>query len=91
LQLGNKLSPSEIQHETPQRSPSSSIGGLPIWLSPVHPFPYTQGMEKLSKVFVAVFTTKFLTSIVCFLAGVLLMKGLGNYYGFNWISALAAQ
>jgi hypothetical protein len=48
-------------------------------------------MEKLSKAFVAVFTTKFLTSIACFLAGVLLMKGLGDYYGFTWISALAAQ
>jgi hypothetical protein len=48
-------------------------------------------MQKLSKVFVAVFTTKFLASIACFLAGVLLMKGLGSYYGFNWISALAAQ
>jgi hypothetical protein len=48
-------------------------------------------MKKLSKMFVAVFTTKFLVSIVWFLAGVLLMKGLGNYYGFNWISALAAQ
>jgi hypothetical protein len=48
-------------------------------------------MEKLSKIFVAVFTTKFLVSIACFLAGVLLIKGLGNYYGFNWISALAAQ
>lgn len=48
-------------------------------------------MEKLSKVYVAVFTTKFLASIACFLAGVLLMKGLSNYYDFNWISALAAQ
>jgi hypothetical protein len=48
-------------------------------------------MEKLSKLFVAVFTAKFLVSIACFLAGVLLMRGLGNYYGFNWISALAAQ
>jgi hypothetical protein len=64
---------------------------LAIWLSLAHPFPYTQGMQKLLKIFVAVFTTKFLTSIVCFLAGVLLMKALGNYYGFNWISALAAQ
>jgi hypothetical protein len=48
-------------------------------------------MEKLSKVYVAVFTTKFLASIACFLAGVLLMKGLSNYYDVNWISALAAQ
>jgi hypothetical protein len=48
-------------------------------------------MQKLSKIFVAVFTTKFLASIACFLAGVLLMKGLGNYYEFDWISALAAQ
>jgi hypothetical protein len=48
-------------------------------------------MEKLSKIFVAVFTTKFLASIVCFLAGVLLMKGLSNYYDFSWISALAAE
>ena len=48
-------------------------------------------MEKFSKVYVAVFTTKFLASIACFLAGVLPMKGLGNYYGFDWISALAAQ
>jgi hypothetical protein len=67
------------------------LAGGPIWLSPVKPFPYTQGMEKLSKLYFAVFTTKFLASIACFLAGVLLMKGLGNYYGFNGISALAAQ
>jgi hypothetical protein len=67
------------------------LAGSPIWLSPVKPFAYTQGMEKISKLFVAVFTTKFLAAIACFLAGVLLMKGLGNYYGFNWLSALAAQ
>jgi hypothetical protein len=48
-------------------------------------------MEKLPTVFVAVFTTKFLASIVCFLAGVLLMKSLSNYYDFSWISALAAE
>jgi hypothetical protein len=48
-------------------------------------------MQKLSKVYVAVFTTKFLGSIACFLAGILLMKGLGYSYGFDWISALAAQ
>jgi hypothetical protein len=48
-------------------------------------------MEKLSQMFILVFTTKILTSIVCFLAGVLLMKGLSNYYDFEWISALAAQ
>jgi hypothetical protein len=48
-------------------------------------------MEKLPKIFAAVFTTKFRASIACFLAGVLLMKGLSNYYEFNWISALAAQ
>jgi hypothetical protein len=48
-------------------------------------------MQKLSKIYVMVFTTKFLASIAYFLAGVLLMRGLGNYYGFNWLSALAAQ
>jgi hypothetical protein len=64
---------------------------MSIWLSPAEPFPYTQGMKKLSKIFVAAFTTKTLVSIACFLAGVLFMKGLGGYYGFNWISALAAQ
>jgi hypothetical protein len=48
-------------------------------------------MEKLSKLFVAVFTTGFLAYIVCLLAGVLLMKGLSNYYDFDWISALASQ
>jgi hypothetical protein len=48
-------------------------------------------MEKLSKVYVAAFTMKTLVSIACFLAGVLFMKGLGDYYGLNWISALAAQ
>jgi hypothetical protein len=48
-------------------------------------------MEKLSKIFVAVFTTTFLASIVCFLAGVVLMKSLSNYYDFSWISALAAE
>jgi len=45
-------------------------------------------MQKLSKLYVAVFTTKFLSSIACFLAGVLLMKGLGHSYGFNWITVL---
>ena len=48
-------------------------------------------MPKLSKLFVAVFTTKFLAAIVCFLAGVLFMKGLSYYYDFNWISVLAAE
>jgi hypothetical protein len=48
-------------------------------------------MEKLSKVYVAVFTTKFLASIVCFLTGVLLMKALSNYYDFSWIRAFAAE
>jgi hypothetical protein len=70
---------------------SGSGSGFSIWLSPIKPFAYTQGMQKLSKVYGAVFTTKFLAFIACFLAGVLLMKGLGNYYGFDWISALAAQ
>jgi ABC-type iron transport system FetAB permease component len=62
-----------------------------ISLSPAQDFPYRRGMQKLSKLFVAVFTTKFLASIVCFLAGVLLMKGLSYYYDFNWINALAAE
>jgi hypothetical protein len=48
-------------------------------------------MKQLSQIFTLVFTTKTLTSIVCILATVLLMKGLGNYYDFDWTSALAAQ
>jgi hypothetical protein len=52
---------------------------------------YKPGMDHLSKLFGAAFTTRTLGSIACFLAGLLLMKGLGDYYGFNWISALAAQ
>jgi hypothetical protein len=48
-------------------------------------------MKRLSQIFTLVFTTKFLTSIVCVLIAVLLMKGLSNYYEFDWKSALAAQ
>jgi hypothetical protein len=48
-------------------------------------------MKKLSQIFTLVFTTKFLTSIVCVLMAVLLTKGLSNYYDFDWTSALAAQ
>jgi hypothetical protein len=48
-------------------------------------------VKKLSQTFALVFTTKILTSIVCILAAVLLMKGLSNYYDFDWITALAAQ
>jgi hypothetical protein len=48
-------------------------------------------MKKLSQIFTLVFTTKILTSIVCTLAAALLMKGLSNYYDFDWTSALAAQ
>jgi hypothetical protein len=62
-----------------------------IWLSPFKRFDYMRDMENLPKLIAAAFTTKTLVSIACFLAGVLLMKGLGDYYGFNWISALAAQ
>jgi hypothetical protein len=86
-----RITATKSSARTPQRLGRVAAGGFSIWLSPIKPFPYTQSMEKLSKVFVAVFTTKFLASIACFLAGVLLMQGLGNYYGFNWISALAAQ
>jgi hypothetical protein len=75
------------QKRTEQLGP----GALPILLSPAQHFSYTQRMEKLSQIFILVFTTRFLTSIICFLAGVLLMKGLSNYYDFDWISALAAQ
>jgi hypothetical protein len=48
-------------------------------------------MEKLSNLCVAVFTTNFLTRIACFLASILLLKGLGHYYDFSWINALASQ
>jgi hypothetical protein len=48
-------------------------------------------MEKYLKVLTAVFTTRTLVQIVCVLAAVLAMKGLGVYYGFDWASALAAQ
>jgi hypothetical protein len=48
-------------------------------------------MEKYLKVLAAVFTTRTLLQIVCVLAAILVMKGLGIYYGFDWASALAAQ
>ena len=48
-------------------------------------------MEKYMKVLAAVFTTRTLVQIVCVLAAILVMKGLGIYYGFDWASALAAQ
>ena len=48
-------------------------------------------MKKLSQIFTLVFTTKFLTSIVCVLVAVLLMKGLSNHYDFDWTIALATQ
>jgi hypothetical protein len=38
-----------------------------------------------------VFSTRTLVLIACVLGGVLLMKGLGAYYGFDWVTALAAQ
>jgi hypothetical protein len=37
------------------------------------------------------FSTKTLVFIVCVLGGVLVMKSLGAYYGFNWATALASQ
>jgi hypothetical protein len=60
-------------------------------LSPASHFPYRQGMKKLSQIFTLVFTTKFLTSMVCVLVAVLLLKGLSNYYDFDWTIALVAQ
>ena len=48
-------------------------------------------MENYLKVLAAFFTTRMLVQIACVLAGILVMKGLGAYYGFNWASALAAQ
>jgi hypothetical protein len=41
--------------------------------------------------FSKVFSTRTLVLIACVLGGVLFMKGLGVYYGFNWATALAAQ
>jgi hypothetical protein len=38
-----------------------------------------------------VFSTRTLVLIACVLGGVLFMKSLGAYYGFNWATALAAQ
>jgi hypothetical protein len=48
-------------------------------------------MEKYLKVLAAFFTTRMLVQIACLLGGILIMKGLGVYYGFDWASALAAQ
>ena len=48
-------------------------------------------MEKCLKVLAAVFTTRTLVQIACVLAAILVMKGLGAHYGFDWASALAAQ
>jgi hypothetical protein len=48
-------------------------------------------MEKYLKVLAAVFTTRTLVQIACVLGAVLVMKGLGAYYGFDWVSALAAN
>jgi hypothetical protein len=41
--------------------------------------------------FKKVFSTRTLVFIACVLGGVLFMKSLGAYYGFNWATALAAQ
>jgi hypothetical protein len=41
-------------------------------------------------VFTKVFSTRTLVLIACVLGGVLFMKGVGAYYGFNWATALAA-
>jgi hypothetical protein len=49
--------------------------------------PMEQWVQRLS----AVFSTRVLVKIVCFLGGILVMKGLSAHYDFNWLSALAAQ
>ncbi len=38
-----------------------------------------------------IFSTRTLALIACVLGGVLFMKSLGAYYGFNWATALATQ
>jgi hypothetical protein len=43
------------------------------------------------QLFSNIFSTKVLMFIACVLVGVLIMKSLGAYYGFNWATALAAQ
>jgi hypothetical protein len=48
-------------------------------------------MKSHMTVFNKVFSTRTLVLIACVLGGVLLMKGLGAHYDFNWTSALAAQ
>jgi hypothetical protein len=48
-------------------------------------------MEQWVKWLSAVFSTRVLVKIVCFLGGILVMKGLSAHYDFNWLSALAAQ
>jgi hypothetical protein len=41
--------------------------------------------------FTKVFSTETLLLIASVLGGVLLMKGMGVYYGFSWADALATQ
>jgi hypothetical protein len=48
-------------------------------------------MEEWMKWLSAVLSTRVLVKIVCFLGGILVMKGLSAHYDFNWLSALAAQ
>ena len=36
------------------------------------------------------FSTPNLVRIACLLAGIVLMKAIGFYFGFSWLSALAA-
>jgi hypothetical protein len=47
--------------------------------------PLYAGHGKALETILCGFHNESLASIACFLAGVLLMKGLGNYYGFNWM------
>lgn len=41
--------------------------------------------------FNGMFSTRTLVLIACVLGGIVIMKGLGAYYDFNWATALAAQ
>jgi hypothetical protein len=51
---------------------------------------YMQGMEKRTKLFFAIFTTRTLLQIICVLGVVVVMKWLRVRYDFSWATALAA-
>ena len=49
-----------------------------------------KGLGCVMKILQAPFSTPNLVRIAALLAGIVLMKAIGFYFGFSWLSALAA-